>query len=244
MKKNLLVITVFMLFVSGIQAQNYVFKDDFQGYDEGFSLADTSYVIWEGGAVIATGEAGNKFAKCQPAGNNFYLRKPVTLEVGKSYIFEVTTKSPDGKNHRAVAKLGERTIQGDLLNKTEWTKTTIEFTVADGEAEAILWVYSFPVSEVDVDDFMIYEKGTTKITEFRNAKINVFPSQSPGEFRVLGTEEISECSVYNINGKLIKKYARVNSGELKINLSDSPNGIYLISVKDIQNEISVKKIFR
>lgn len=244
MKKILLIISVFVVCFSGLKAQNYVFKDDFQGYAEGFSLADTTYVLWEGGATVAIGEANNKYANCQPGGNNFYLRKSLTLEAGKSYIFDVMTKSPGGKNHRAVAKLGDRTVQGDLVNKTEWTKTSLEFTVADGETEAVLWVYSYPVSEVDVDDFMIYEKVTTKIANFSNAGIQLLPSQSQGEFRLLCPEEISECSVYNINGSIIRKYNHINSTETKINLSDAPNGIYLVHVKDIQGMVSVKKIFR
>ncbi len=246
MKKNLLLIIVLALAFNGLKAQKVVFKDDFEGYTEGFSLSDTSYVIWEGGATVVVGAAnsGTKYAKCVPSANNFYLRKTLTLEVGKTYFFEVMTKSPDAKNHRAVAKLGSRTIQGDLLNKTEWTKTTINFTVSAGETEAIFWVYSFPVSEVHVDDFKIAEEGATKVSALKKSDITVLPTSSNGMFRISGSEAISECTVYNLNGQMIKKYANVNSTEAKINLTDSPNGLYILHVKDAKGIKEVKKIFR
>ncbi len=246
MKKNLLFIIVLVLAFTGLKAQSTVFKDDFESYAEGVSLAESGYIIWEGGATVTVGAAnsGTKYAKCMPSANNFYLRKTLTLEVGKTHTFEVMTKSPDGKNHRAVAKIGDRTIQGDLLNKTDWTKTSIEFTVAQGETEAIFWVYSFPVSEVQVDDFIITKKVTTGISEFRNTNISVLPAQSAGIFRISGLNEIYECTVYNLNGQMIKKYANVNSTEAKINLTDSPNGLYILHVKDANGIKEVKKIFR
>ncbi|MDT8432714.1 MAG: cadherin-like beta sandwich domain-containing protein [Bacteroidales bacterium] len=143
-----------------------VFADDFEGYENAFNLADTGYVLWEGGATVVDVDAeggkaansGTKYAHLSPSANNFYFRRPLELEEGTDYVFELFTKSPGSKNHRAVAKIGDRTIQGPLVSDTVWTKTSLEFTVGTGEASAIFWVYSYPVSRVDLDDFGIYKK--------------------------------------------------------------------------------------
>lgn len=143
-----------------------VFADDFEGYEDGYNLADTGYVLWEGGATVVDVEvaggrvanSGTKYAHLSPSANNYYFRRPLDLEEGADYVFELFTRSPGAKNHRAVAKIGDRTIQGPLQNDTVWTKTSVEFTVGAGETSAIFWVYSYPVSRVDLDDFGIYKK--------------------------------------------------------------------------------------
>lgn len=143
-----------------------VFADDFEGYENAFNLADTGYIMWEGGATVVDvavegGDAaygGTKYAHLSPSANDYYFRRPLDLEEGADYMYQVITRSPGAKNHRAVAKIGDRTIQGPLLSATEWTNTTIEFTVGAGETSAIFWVYSYPVSRVDLDDFGIYKK--------------------------------------------------------------------------------------
>jgi hypothetical protein len=141
-----------------------VFADDFEGYDAAFNLADTGYIIWEGGATVVEVEgedaanSGTKYAHLSPSAQNYYFRRPLELEEGADYVFELFTRSPEAKNHRAVAKIGDRSIQGPLQNATEWTKTSIEFTVGAGETSAIFWIYSFPMSRVDLDDFGIYKK--------------------------------------------------------------------------------------
>lgn len=143
-----------------------VFADDFEGYENGFNLADTGYIMWEGGATVVDVEvdggrvanSGTKYAHLSPSANNYYFRRPLDLEEGVDYVFELFTRSPGAKNHRAVAKIGDRTIQGPLQSDTVWTKTSIEFTVGAGETSAIFWVYSYPVSRVDLDDFGIYKK--------------------------------------------------------------------------------------
>ena len=143
-----------------------VFADDFEGYENGFNLADTGYIMWEGGATVVDVEvdggrvanSGTKYAHLSPSANNYYFRRPLDLEEGIDYVFELFTRSPGAKNHRAVAKIGERSIQGPLQSDTVWTKTSIEFTVGAGETSAIFWIYSFPVSRVDLDDFGIYKK--------------------------------------------------------------------------------------
>ncbi|PWD98915.1 glycosyl hydrolase [Marinilabilia rubra] len=136
-----------------------VFQDGFETYDPGADLGGKGYSVWEGNANVASGDAfsGDNFAQCEPNNNSFYFRKKLTLEEGKTYTFEVMTKSPEGKNHKAVAKIGDRNIGGDLVSSTEWTKSSYTFTTGEGETKAIVFIYSWPVSRVDVDDITIKE---------------------------------------------------------------------------------------
>jgi len=145
-----------------LNAQTVVFEDDFESYADGYNLVDAGYDVWKGTATVSdvtidgeTANSGNKYAQCQPGEANYYFRKTLIVEQGKNYTFEVFTKSPEGKNHRPVVKVGARIIQGDLLKLTEWTKTNIEFTPEAGEDTLVMWIYSFPTTRVDVDDFRL-----------------------------------------------------------------------------------------
>lgn len=150
-------IITFLVSVLVAGAQTVIFEDQFENYNPGFDLAGAGYVLWTGTASVAEGDAadGTHYAVLQPTANNCYFRRSFTLEEGQSYTFEVDTRSPDGMNHRAVAKVGTRTIQGSLVNQTTWTKSSITFTVEAGESEVTLWIYSYPVNRVDIDGFKL-----------------------------------------------------------------------------------------
>ncbi|MEA4935432.1 MAG: right-handed parallel beta-helix repeat-containing protein [Paludibacter sp.] len=155
--KSLFSIITFLTCVLFANAQTVIFEDQFDNYDLSFDLAGAGYVLWAGNASVVEGDAGSgsRFAVLQPTANNCYFRRIFSLEEGKSYTFEVYTRSPEGMNHRVVAKVGTRTVQGDLVNQTTWTKSSITFTVETGESEVTLWVYSYPVARVDIDGFKL-----------------------------------------------------------------------------------------
>ena len=149
--------TTWLICMLTISAQVVIFEDQFDNYNSDFDLAKAGYVLWEGTASVTEGDAvsGTRFATLQPTANNCYFRRTFTLEEGRSYTFEVYTRSPEGMNHRAVAKVGARIIQGPLVNQTSWTKSSVTFTVEAGESEVVLWVYSYPLSSVDIDGFKL-----------------------------------------------------------------------------------------
>ena len=166
MKTFLLLFLGLTLSVWTANAQIVVFEDDFEDHETGISVTDLGWVTWEGGAVIEEGDAysGSKFVLCQPSNNNFYLRRPITLEAGKTYKYEVATKSPNGFNHRTQVIVGGTTIQGDLEDNDTWVVKEIEFTVGEGEEDVVLTVYSWPIQDVHVDDVKLIEVGEDPYT--------------------------------------------------------------------------------
>ena len=248
MKKTLLFVLAVLVGVTTIKAQTVVFEDDFESYANGYNLVDAGYAVWSGVATVtdvtvAGGDAysGNNFAQCQPDGNDFYFRKNLTLVEGKTYTFEVMTKSPDGKNHRAVVKLGGRTVQGALVNSTTWNKSSITFTVGAGETNAIVWVYSYPISRVDVDDFKVVEGTATAISNVEEDAVQVSRSAS-GEFLVSGAEVIASVDVFTSGGQLVKQVTNPGASEVSFNLGGQPQGLFIVRIKDAKGNVSVKKV--
>src|SRR6056297_1681982 len=173
MKKNVLLTFALLTGFSFLAAQTVVFGDDFESYADDANLADAGYVIWEGGAVVSdvtidggTAVSGNKIAVLQPASNSSYFRKVVDVEEGKNYTFEAMTKSPGAKNHRIGYVLGsDGAVQAPLVGETEWTKSTLSFTPAAGQTSVVLFVFSWPISPVHVDDFILtVEEGSITAT--------------------------------------------------------------------------------
>jgi len=71
-----------------------------------------------------------------------------------------------------------------------------------------------------------------------NSKIQIYPNPTNGIIHVEAVN-ITEISVYSIDGKQIESYGKTSD----IDLSQLPNGIYLISV-ETENERSVMKVIK
>lgn len=248
MKKTILFVFVVLLSITTVKAQNVVFEDDFESYANGYNLVNAGYAVWTGTATVSDvtvvgGDAfsGNNFAQCQPDGNDFYFRKNLTLEEGKTYTFEVMTKSPDGKNHKPVVKVGGRLVDNGLVNNNTWGKTSITFTVGAGETEVVVWVYSWPVSRVDIDDFKVLEESATAITNLKVDFVQVAQVAS-GEFIVSAENEITSLSIYTSGGKLLKQMTNIDALEVTFNLNRQPTGLFVLRIEDVQGNFSVKKV--
>jgi hypothetical protein len=248
MKKTLLFVFAALMSLTTIEAQDVVFEDDFESYENGYSLGLAGYDLWSGSATVTDvdiegGDAfsGKNFAQCEPDDNNFYFRKNLTLEEGKTYTFEVMTKSPDGKNHRAVVKVGDRDIQGDLVNATDWIKTSVTFTVGAGETDAVMWVYGWPISRIDVDDFKVLDESATAISNVKAGAVQVAKTAS-GEFMISAENNLSSLSAYTLGGQLIKQMNRLNTSEITFNLNGQSQGLYLLRIEDVKGIITMRKV--
>lgn len=251
MKKSLLFITAVVVGLSTATAQNVVFEDRYESFDVGTSLTNEGYAVWEGTATVTdeatSGSApanGSKYAFCQPGGNSFYLRKPLTLEVGKSYTFEVMTKSPAGNNHRIVARIGTRNVQSALINHTDWQSTSVNFTVEAGEEECVFWIYSFPTTAVHVDDFIVKEQGATAISQNEASKGLSVLYSSNAQLRVTGDAALASYSVFSLNGQAVQRADAINANELLIDLSAQAKGIYVIKATDVNGLVYIQKVIR
>lgn len=256
MKKKLLFIAMIALGL-GLNAQVVTFEDDFESYADSVNLSDAGYDVWVGEALVVDTDiqtqeeaayGGKNFAKCTPSGNDFYLRKSVTLEVGKTYTFDVHTRGT--KNHRIAVKLGaDSPTLGDLMNSATWVRSTITFTVASGQTDAIIWVYSYPNNRVDVDDFRLYEGVATGIKDVEVLDANVYPNPlTTGSDLYVQlnetTNDPAKIEIININGQVIYSMEHANSGNsvVRVGIQElSLQGIYLLRVT-AGNKATVKKI--
>jgi hypothetical protein len=246
MKKQVLFFLALTVAVLTTYSQTIVFEDNFEAHETGTPMGELEWIVWEGGALIAEGEAhaGSKYVLCQPSANNFYLRKPITLEVGKTYKYEVATKSPNSFNHRPQVRAGTRTIQGVLANNDNWVVKEIEFTVEEGEAEVVLIVYSFPIQPVHVDAVKLTEVGDpTSVNLLEPSEVLIINGSFPGEFVIKSPQSLSSCNVYNIAGQKVKSVNLAPDADNRINLSGNPAGIYIFHIEDSNgSEQSIKVI--
>ncbi len=60
--------------------------------------------------------------------------------------------------------------------------------------------------------------------------ITVYPNPTAGEFHVEGTNQGQTVQIYDFAGRLLKSNITDNNSSIMMNLSDQPNGIYLIRV--------------
>jgi len=251
MKKNLLLLLVLPAFSLALNAQ-IVFEDDYESYDDATNLTSVGYKVWEGTASVVdvdvqTGESpaysGSKYAKCIPGNNNFYLRRNLTLVEGKTYTFEVVTRSPEGKNHKVEIKVGDRAVSNGVVNHKTWNKVSVEVTIGSGETSAVAYVYSWPKARVDVDDFKVYEGTATRISKNEIESFKVFPNPSKGLFTLSGENTINRYVVYNSAGQAVKDVNSIGNPQTTVNLSELPKGLYMIKVVDERGDSHIVKTF-
>jgi hypothetical protein len=243
MKKHLLLLLVLPALSLALSAQNAVFEDDFESYSDGTDLTSVEYKVWEGVATVvddtvqtdqSPAYGGHKYVKCVPGNNNFYLRRNITLEEGKTYTFELVTRSPAGKNHKIAIKVGDRTITSSLVNHKTWNKVSVEVTVGSGETSAVAYLYSWPISRVDVDDFKVYEGTATRISKNEISKFNVYPNPTHGMVRLTGDKAIDSYVVYNSMGEVVKNISSVNQTQALVDLTGVTKGLFLIKITDVE----------
>ena len=69
-------------------------------------------------------------------------------------------------------------------------------------------------------------------------KFSIYPNPSKGIFNLDGLSKSASINVFNAYGKLL--FMVINN--TKLDLSNQPNGIYLIKIQDSNGVFSTKKI--
>ncbi|MGL5113424.1 MAG: T9SS type A sorting domain-containing protein, partial [Flavobacterium sp.] len=99
--------------------------------------------------------------------------------------------------------------------------------------------------EAYFDDFLIEESQSLDIkdnTESIISKIAVYPNPSTGQFNFenLSNKEV-EIVIYELNGELIQN-SKSNATNIVLDLTKKPNGIYLLHIKEGNNNYVQKLI--
>lgn len=238
-----------MLAIFGcLQAQQtVVFEDDFESYEDGVSLGNVDYVIWEGSAVVSdvtidggTANSDDKYVKCNSGTTKmYYLRKNLTLIEGKAYNFEIYAKTPNGGEYRIGYKLGANTaVFSNYMTNSEWVKSSISFTVGAGGESAVLMVNSKVGANVDVDDFKLIGDFSSGVPEKTISDYSIVKAGN-GKYRISGSENMVSYTIYTLCGQqLMCSKARLNV----LDLSKFSKGIYLLKIQDSQDSERLFKL--
>ncbi|HET6244802.1 MAG: S8 family peptidase [Bacteroidetes bacterium] len=166
-----------------------------------------------------------------------------------------TSSSPNWYNSSLV---GNGSTTGLLCNGSQWTGTSstwklyghdLPFLVGESSVKFRFNMASDEYEEsegVVIDNFVVYDKTTTGIKTQTESAVSIFPNPSTGNvFVTLNGNESKqvEAKVYNLMGELMVQMNENNfqNREIKIDLSNYANGIYLVEVRT-DEQLMVKKI--
>ena len=137
-----------------------IFQDDFEQYAEGADLTGEGYIVWEGSATVGSSGAfeGARFGHSDISKNNFAIRRPITLEAGKTYSFEVTTKMQDGAGYTIqVHPKAAYEAAWVSASNAEWETHTTQFTVTEGNENVVIALYRWPKKQLAFDNIVVKE---------------------------------------------------------------------------------------
>ncbi len=245
--KNILLLTAFVLIsiASTVNAQTNVWFDDFESYTENQNMATGAggslYDIWEGtlNAWITTNHVGSTAANGSQfavgvvgAKLNWAMRKTLLLTAGKSYVFEVYTKS--AINHSIVAKVGAlANVTTGNVTSPDWTKRSVSFTVPDGQSSTVVWIYQYnKTNPILVDDFRVYEDLGTSINSTSAINDIIVSTMDYGKYELNSQNSIASYKVFTLEGRMIQSNNNLNNKSVSIDLSEQSNNVFLLKAID------------
>ncbi len=242
MKKNVLFIAfVLVSFTAAVKAQTNVWFDNFESYTENQNMATGAsgalYDIWEGTSnawntanhVGSTAANGSQFAVGVVGSRlNWAMRKTLLLTAGKSYVFEVYTKSVI--NHSIVAKVGAlANVTTGNVTSADWTKRSVSFTVPDGQSSTVVWIYQYnKTNPILVDDFRVYEDLGTSINSTLAQNDITLSTIDYGKFELNSQNSIDSYKIFTLEGRLLQSINSLNSKSADIDVSNFSNNVFLL----------------
>lgn len=143
-------------------------------------------------------------------------------------------------------QLGQLIYSDTLTNTGAWESKNVTFTPNDSYPYFTIVCNStvmndngdYAVAYVDnISD--IVPSAISNIQEKDQPTINIYPNPSKGQFQI-SNAGYSAFEVYNATGELILN-DKANSNQYLLDLSNEPNGIYLVKFY-FENEIITKKV--
>ena len=86
----------------------------------------------------------------------------------------------------------------------------------------------------------VYDTGILSTTNFKIAIITIAPNPVNNEFNIFSTKSVKQINIFNSIGKLVLTESALNL--TKIELKNFANGIYLVQMKDDENNQTTQKI--
>lgn len=257
--KNILLLTAFVLvsITSVVKAQTNIWFDDFESYTENQNMATGAggalYDIWEGTSnawntanhVGSTAANGSQFANGVVGTRlNWAMRKTLLLTAGKSYVFEVYTKS--AINHSIVAKVGAlANVTTGNVTSPDWTKRSVSFTVPEGQSSTVVWVYQYArTNPILIDDFRVYEDLGTSIKPTVAENDITISTIDYGKYELNSQNSIAGYKIFTLDGRLVQSVNSLNSKSVDIDLSYHSNKIFLLKATSLNGFVKSLKLIK
>jgi hypothetical protein len=251
MKTSHFYIFLFLMCAAVVNAQNIVFQEDFESYENEFSLHGDVYKVWEGTASVVdvtgtenTAYQGVKYATSDASKVNWQFRKPITLEVGKTYTLKIATKAQDGTKH--FVQIHPKTAYELSWIETynaDWQLHTTSFTVTAGNENVIIAVYRYAKIVVGVDAISLTEGGASNISSTKKEALTVNQTLD-GNLNIYCPEVIKNLNIYNLSGRLVHSSRDVNNSRFTLSTNDLTQGVYILSVVDNSGNKIAKKVIK
>ena len=245
--KKLFLLSIALITSFGLMSQNVIFEDNFESYEDGFSLHGDVYKVWEGTATVVNATdayEGSKYAASDATKNNWQIRRAVTLEEGKTYTLQIATKSQDAGKH-FVNILPSDTYGTSKVECTnaDWVLHTTTFTVVAGKTDITITVSSYPKKVISVDAIKLTEGVVTELSSKKQQAVTVSQS-TDGNVTVTSPSEIKVVNVYSLSGKMVQKNNNIKKNHTSLTINNLQEGIYILSVIDASGIKTSKKIMK
>jgi len=170
----------------------------------------------------------------------FYGGQTYSSDYGNSYQIKIsTTSQTDIASFATIATYSEADFDSAILGPLTTQKTV------DLSAYANQQIYiAFFMQNTDGDDFYVDNvsvNGSLGTINFdQSSTIAVYPNPSTGLFNVSTKIEVETITVYDTFGKLVKVHTKIQS----FDLSDLPNQMYFLQIKDKNQKTFFSKIVK
>lgn len=201
--------------------------------------------------------------------NEYYLDKvgevyqgseyPFTLEANTNGGYDYVTVFVDWNQNGSFADAGETYEVGALTSdSTDGTQVTGNITVPSnatvGKARmrvVLNWdssmttpcdneTYFYGQSE----DYTLDVKETLGVNDISSKSISYYPNPVKDILNLISEKDVTNVSVYNVEGKLVRNFANLNESKVQLDLSKLITGTYVVKATTKDGKIKTFKVIK